>query len=190
MLFTQQIFEQRNVYREMNVMATSDGTVFFGTEQFARLPFGELVQSFRMKERVYNRSIGGANIQEAAELLPECVLNLKPKKVFLNLGENDLKSPEFDLEAFIAQYEWILYTIHHATQAEVYVVSILSKDERADMVNLRLKKLAEGSGADFVDVTGAIGMENPDLHMFDMMKYYIRSHPMRFADAMELVAMK
>ena len=190
MLFEQQTYEQRNVYREMNTMATSGGTVFFGTERFAQIPFGELLQAFRMKERVYNRSIGGARIQKSAELLSECVLSLKPKKVFLNLGENDLKDSDFDMDAFISQYEWILYTIHHATQADVYIVSVLSDDTRTAAVNFRLKKLAEGSGADFIDVTGALGTETPDLHIFDMMKYYIRSHPIGFADAMELVTLK
>ena len=157
MSLTRQIFKENaeRFYREMNSMAESQGTVFFGTDLFARLPFGELVQSFHMKERVYNRSVENMNICDAAGLLQVCVLDLKPAKVFLHLGDTDIRAADFDLDAFIAQYEWILYTLHTQSKATAFVVSLISDDLRAQAVNQRLKKLAAESGTSFVDINSA-----------------------------------
>lgn len=191
MSLTQQICKENAewFYGEMNSMAEGQGTVFFGTDLFARLPFGELVQSFHMEERVYNRSVKGMNIRDAAELLQVCVMDLKPAKVFLHLGDTDIQAADFDLDAFIAQYEWILYTLHTQSKATAFVVSLVSDSPKAAAVNRRLKELAAESGTSYIDISGARNLERPDLHVFDMMKYYIRSHPMRFSDAMEFVAL-
>lgn len=181
--------QEKLFYGEMNTLAENGGTVFFGTDLFKKLPFGELVQSFHMEERVYNRSVAQMTIQEAAELLQTCVLDLKPSKVFFHLGDTDILAEDFDEDAFMAQYEWILYTLHTQTKAIPYVVSLITDSPKAVALNRRLKALAQESGTQFVDITAARYMENRDLHIFDMMKYYIRSHPMDFCDAMNVVSL-
>ncbi|MBP3313977.1 MAG: hypothetical protein J6K84_04900 [Oscillospiraceae bacterium] len=191
MSIMQQTFKEQTklFYGEMNTLAENGGVVFFGTDLFAKLPFGELAQSFHLEERIYNRSMENMRIGDAAELLNSCVLDLNPSKVFFHLGDTDVCAAEFDVDAFIAQYEWILYTLHTKTKATAYVVSLLTDSPKATMVNQRLKALAQETGTRFVDITGIRYMEKRELHLFDIMKHDIRSHPLRFEDAVNMVAL-
>lgn len=185
--------EQRNrteiekKYIEMNKLSESGGIVFFGSDYFSSLPFGELAKSFNMENNVYNRSVSEKKIEEICNMLDVCVLDLKPGKVFVNLGDSDIKCGT-DIDDFISNYEWILYTINTETEADIYVVSVMSDSPSAKEINKRLKKLSEEYGCRYVDITGALGTESQDIHMFDLIKAFARTHPITFDEAMNTVA--
>lgn len=176
------------MFHEMNAVAKKGGVVFFGSNHFAELPVAELIQSFHMNETAYNRSLANVSIDEMAPMVDACVTELDPRKVFVNLGDSDLDNPALDVDEFISKYEWLLYTIHNRTKASIYVVSLLSATSAARKINIRLKALAAENGCDFIDVTDAIAAERPDLHMFDLMKAYVRTHPIDFSEAMGAVS--
>ena len=175
---------QEAIFAEMNELAPRDSIVFFGSNHFAELPVNELVHSFHMEENVCNRSIPDVCIDDIAPMLDVCVLDLKPSKVFVNLGDADLENPTFDPAAFLSGYEWLLYTIHTQTKAKIYVVSLMSDSPYAKQVNKKLRALAENDGCDFIDISGAANAQQPDLQLFSILKYYMRSHPMDFCSAM------
>lgn len=42
---------------------------------------------------LYNRGIGGFTTTELLEAMDECILELQPAHLFLNIGTNDLERP-------------------------------------------------------------------------------------------------
>jgi len=179
-----EITTQEHIYKEMNTMVPQGGIVFFGSDLFAQLPAEELTKTFGLHETVLNRSIGNITIDALSEALESCVLDLKPDKVFLNIGDADLKKPEFDLNDFAAKFDWLLYTIHTKTNASIYVVSIVSDTAQAKALNAKLKDIAADSGIEYIDAACVIGSEKPHIRLFDLLKFYIRSHPISFCEAM------
>lgn len=178
--------EIENKYIEMNKLSESGGIVFFGSDYFSSLPFSELARSFNMENSVYNRSVAKKKIDEICGMIDVCVLDLKPSKIFVNLGDSDIKNGT-DIEKFILDYEWMLYTINNQTKADIYVVSVMSDSPLAKEINKRLKKLSEEYGCRYVDITGVLGTDSQDLHMFDLLKSFARTHPITFDEAMNSI---
>ncbi|MGM9522213.1 MAG: SGNH/GDSL hydrolase family protein [Oscillospiraceae bacterium] len=174
-------------FRELNSMADGHGVVLFGSDFLADLPVCELAQSFHIWERLYNRSVKGADIVKAGELLEECVFALHPDKVVVNFGEEDILHANFDIDAFMSQYEWLLYQIHSGTSAKICVVSVFSEKPEARLINERLRKLARETGCEFVSLDAAFKDSNRELRVFDLLKQQLRTHPLGFADAMTAV---
>lgn len=174
-------------YREMNKLAKKGGVVFFGSDNWASLPISELASSFNLNENIYNRSIPDLTIGEMSEYLGACVRELSPSKVFINLGDADIQRGHVDVDDFISKYEWILYSIHMGSNADIFIVSVLSRSPQAEKINSALRRLAYDLGCGFIDITDVLDSESPDLRMFDIMKYYIRRRSVDFYDAMNTV---
>ncbi len=178
------ICNQAIQYEEMNNMSTPDGVVFFGSNTFSQLPVSELAKSYNIQETIYNRSVCDEEISNIIGALDICVLRLSPSKVFINLGDVDIESGDIDINNFIEKYEWILYSIHTKTNADIYVVSLLSNLPVAIDINNKLRALAEETGSHYIDASGIVNSPSPQKHLFELLKLYIRSNPMDFADAM------
>lgn len=120
-------------------------------------------------------------------MLNTCVLDLAPQKVFINMGDYDIKNYDLDVNEFIAKYEWMLYTINKNTNADIHVVSILSNSAKAKQINTELKKLAVEHGCKYIDITSTIGVADQALKAFSAMKAFIRTKPLTFWDSMNSV---
>ena len=88
-----EVLAKANDMKAINELSLKGEIVVFGSTYMAGFPFYELVNKCRLENAVYNRSICGMTIAEAAELLQGCVLALKPRKIFLALGEEDAEEP-------------------------------------------------------------------------------------------------
>ena len=176
--------DEMETYRELNSITEAGGVVLFGSNTFANLPLGELTQAFRITEPVYNRSIKDIRIDQIESYLKVCLYDLNPRKIFVNLGDVDILEENTNIENFISKYEWLLYMIHTKTQAEIYIVSIVSTLPAAVRINRELKKLAAQTGCCFVDATGALEASRPTLRLFELLKVHMRNHPISYADAM------
>ncbi len=174
-------------FQEMNHLADKDGIVFFGSTYLSGLPLCELAHLFHIEETIYNRSITDMAIDECSGMLDSCVLDLNPQKVFVNLGDADLRNPHLNIEDFLKKYEWLLYTIHTKTKAELYVLSVHSDSPLANQVNMRLKQLAYECGSVFIDTNFSLNSEKPELQFFSQLKPYIRNHALSFSEAMDMV---
>lgn len=166
-------------FSKMNEMANANGVVFFGTNYFASMPVDELTKYFCIDEDVYNRSVPNTSIEALCNMIDSCVIELMPSKVFINIGENETNS---DINEFIEKYEWIMYTISTETDADIYVVSVLS--ENADTINKALAGLCEQYGCRYIDITSTIGTDNQEAKAFSIIKPYIRKRPISFYNAM------
>lgn len=178
--------DETEIYAEMNGRAEKNGIVFFGTDFFGDLPTAELKTAFAVDETILNRSIKSATIAEMEQALDIGVFALSPKKVFLNIGENDVRNPQFCLEDFLKRYEWMLYTIHNRIKTTIYVVSVVSDTPAAARLNAGLNALAGECGCRYIDLVPALVCENPVLRILDILKFFVRSHPISFYDAMNV----
>ncbi len=171
-------------YSRMNEMATRGGNVILGSNFFKGVNFNELAQSRHFEENIYNRSIPNTTIDQVCKMLDSCITTLKPKKVFINLGEEDLKKSDFNMQEFIANYEWLLYTINSSTKAKIYTVSVNSGNRNTALLNNEIKKISENYGCKFIDITSAVNSTDPALKTFDALKAFMRTKPISFYEAM------
>lgn len=178
--------DEMETYRELNSITEAGGVVLFGSNTFASLPVGELVQAFRINEPIYNRSIKNVRIDHIESYLKVCLYDLNPRKIFVNMGEIDILDEHVDVDNFIAKYEWLLYMIHTRTKASIYIVPIVSDCQAAFKINQRLKTLAAQTGCKYIDTSGVLEAKRPTLRLFELLKVHMRNHPINFADAMEV----
>lgn len=178
--------DEMQTYRELNSITEAGGVVLFGSNTFAALPIGELAQAFRITEPLYNRSVKDIRIDQIERYLKVCLYDLNPRKIFVNMGDVDIRDENVDVDNFISKYEWLLYMIHTKTQASIYIVPIVSKSPAAFKINQRLKDLAAQTGCKYIDVSGVLDSQRPTLRLFELMKVHMRNHPINFADAMEV----
>lgn len=180
----------RSKYNDMNKMSQKGKVVFFGSDMFYALPVSELSEHFDVNEFIYNRSIPGKSVYDMRKMIDVCALDLDPGRVFLNFGEVDIKDNDFDFDKFISEYEWILYTLRIKTDAKIYVVSVVSDDEKTEELNRRIKKLSSENKCPFIDISEVSVSQNPQYRIFDILKYYIRYRKINFAEAMSAVNYK
>ncbi len=173
-------------FSQMNEVSSTNGVVFFGSTSFNEMPLAELSRDYDLEEKVYNRSISGLTIADVDPVLDDCVLNLSPKKVFISIGEEDVEKEGFNEKEFLAKYEWMLYSIHDKCDAQIYIVSVLSRMAIASRINERLSKLAKETGCTYIDAASALYYEKPDMMIFEDLKPYIRNHNITFAEAMKM----
>lgn len=171
-------------YSQINKLLNPNGVVFFGSNFFNTIPVYELAKSLGIEENVYNRSIDSLNIITAIDSLNACVFELSPNKIFINIGENDITKKNFDIDDFIQKYEWMLYVIARKTNAKIFVTSIVSDLDVVNQVNLKLKALSVEHGCKFVDLSYLVNKDDANIKAFELMKIYIRNHPLTFDEIM------
>ena len=101
-------------YREQNVRAQKGQTVFAGSSLMENFPVNEMLMTRGNRAVVYNRGIGGFTIEQYDEVLDVCVLDLAPKKLFINIGSNDLNLPGDTLGNLERGYRALLLRIKEA----------------------------------------------------------------------------
>lgn len=170
-------FEEIKKYESLNRYSKKGSTVFFGSSYLASVPICELAEDYGFDIPVYNRSVKGLTIKDAQQVLDTCVADLKPQKVFLNIGDCDLGNG-IEADEFITNYEWLLYTLHLKCQCRIYVLSVIDDSLRASEINSRLKQLCITHKCEFIDL-------NPT-SFFDKIRFYMRSQPITFTEAMSV----
>ena len=179
------MYEERlSEMREVNSVV-SGGTVMFGSSTFARIPFSEIASALGISVTVYNRSLKGLTAEKAAEVLKDCVLDLNPDKVFVNLGETEMGEKDFDPEKTVEDIRRVLSKISAGSGAKIYLVSVMKNGKNAEALNERIEELAKETGYRFVDTRNVSELKNPMFHLVSELRTFMRTSPIRFADAMQ-----
>ena len=89
-------------YRRLNALAKPGQILLAGSSLMEQFPIHELLQDAGVSLPVYNRGVGGFVTQEFQAALDVCVLQLRPRHIFLNIGT---------LEGLLARYEAIVREI-------------------------------------------------------------------------------
>ena len=99
-------------WQTLNQTCRKGQTLFTGSSLMEMFP----VEQFAREEGpdfpiVYNRGVGGWRTEEMLACLDEMVIGLQPRRVFINIGTNDLSDAAVTIDALISRYEDILNRI-------------------------------------------------------------------------------
>ncbi len=171
-------------FRCLNAVAKKGETVFVGSSLCELFPISEMLQNVEPRIRVYNRGIGGDVTDGLLQRMEESIFALEPKKVFINIGTNDISSPDYTRERLLAQYRKILEQIQaRLPETKIYVLSYYPvnrelpgvdfaqvaamfgarTNEELRAVNGALKALASSLGCTYIDVFDCLTDENGNL---------------------------
>lgn len=184
-MFKQRMKEQQQDrlqrYRVLNQFAKKGEILFTGSSLMEQFPIDELLMSNSMDYVIYNRGVGGFTTTDMLENMEDMVFGTEPSRIFINIGTNDIGSPDYQLEALMANYEKILVqTKERLPEVEItlmayYPVNEVDKvpdnewgahmfDTRTNaniaIANAAVEKLAEKLGCRFIDVSEGLRDEN------------------------------
>ena len=163
-------------YRRLNTMVRPGQILFVGSSLMEQFPIYELLLDQELPYTIYNRGIGGYTTPELLETLDVCVYDLKPSRIFINIGTNDLNGPDYREEVLVANYRKILQGIkEHLPEAKIAMMAYYPvnpevgeqipfmkellkyrTNERIAEANAAVRKLAEEEGAAWVDCNAGI----------------------------------
>ena len=164
------VAEKVRAFEALNDLSLKGEIAVLGSTYMAEFPFYELINRCRLENAVYNRSIEGLTVSEAAEILPAAVLELRPAKVFLCFDE---ATEPRGYGALIQQ------TLAALPDAAIYVVG-RSKNEEA-----RLAPLCDGKRVCYVGLSSAGGYKTA----FKRLCCFFRRRPIDMVDAFAMAAL-
>ena len=111
-------------FRHLNPFVKPGQILFAGSSLMEQFPIYELMLDLDLPYTIYNRGIGGYTTAEMLGTMQECVYDLKPAYIFLNIGTNDMNGEDYVQEELMARYEAILAGIReHLPEAEMYLMA-------------------------------------------------------------------
>ena len=163
-------------YHQQNQILPKGGVLFTGSSLMEMFPIEQWVAEMpEPRLIVYNRGVGGYTTKDLLPILDICVWELEPKKVFINIGTNDLSDPNDSVAGMITRYEEILTRIEeHLPGVPVYVMAYypvnpeaapndqvrewlkVRTNEKIAAANLEVRKLAEKHGQRFIDLNAPL----------------------------------
>lgn len=170
-------------YRRLNRYVRPHQILFVGSSLMEQFPIYELLLDKNLPWVIYNRGIGGTTTFELLEHMDVCVYDLQPDYIFINIGTNDLNLPDYTEEGLISRYRSILEGIRtHLPQARVHLMAYypvnptaaennpymkaalqVRTNARIQSANEAVKRLAQETGAQFLDLNDGIRDEDGNL---------------------------
>jgi len=163
-------------WQTLNRSCRKGQIVFTGSSLMEMFP----VEQFSREEGanfpiVYNRGVGGFTTQDMLICLDEMVISLQPRRVFINIGTNDLSDASVTIDALMGRYEQILTRITAAvpsveiTLMAYYPINYDAAVDEGMRANLRIRTngrireanaavqaLADRLGHRFIDVNAPL----------------------------------
>ena len=142
-------------YAALNSLAKQNGTVIFGGGEDTAIPLCELKQAFSIEGELYNRSISGLSVDDAAVAFDLCAAPLCPDAVLLHLGKADLKHFKEAPAEFDSKYRGLIAHIRSAVpDCRIAVISLKNPGNDADIaeLNRHLKSAAQAEKCEFDDI--------------------------------------
>ena len=159
----------------LNQTCEKGAIVFAGSSLMEMFP----VEQFAQEEgpdfpTVYNRGLGGWRTDDMLPMLDTLVIDLKPRKLFINIGTNDLSDPSVTIDALITRYAEILrriaqgipgveivlmayYPINYDAADEGMKANLrIRTNERIREANAAVQTLADRLGHRYIDVNAPL----------------------------------
>ena len=125
--------EQENCiarYKAQNTMVKKGQILFTGSSLMEQFPIHELLQDMGRSDVVYNRGVGGFTTTDMLEHMEEQIFALEPRKIFINIGTNDISASDYRQETLVGNYHRILSQIkEHLPRAKVYLMAYYPMNE-------------------------------------------------------------
>jgi len=152
--------------------------VFLGSTKLANMDLYDYLRD-TTSFSIYNESVPKLKIEDLEKCV-EMISNLQPSKLFISIGEEEIKNEKLDIEDFISKYEWFLYKINlNCKNCTLYIISLSEENDIAKEVNRRLQRLSEECGCRFIKLIG-----NSICDFISTIKVYLRKFPINFVEAM------
>lgn len=163
-----------NRYRVLNQTAQKGQIVFAGSSLMEMFPIEQFVAEDHLPVTVYNRGIGGFVTDELLANLDVCILDLAPKKLFLNIGTNDLSDASRSMAQIMGNYQLILEKVLQALpQVEIYLMAYypineeaaspemkpclrVRTNEKLTQANAEVQKLSDAMHLHYIDVNAPL----------------------------------
>ena len=157
-------------YREENKAVKYGQTVFTGSSLMEMFPINKILAEHNDSEIVYNRGIGGFVSRELLEVIDVCAIDLKPSKIFINIGTNDLSDSSIPISELIENYDKIISEIetklpntiiylmayypvnYEAADENMKECLKIRNNEKIRIANTEVKKLAEKHSQRYIDI--------------------------------------
>lgn len=129
-------------YRVLNQDVKKGKILFVGSSLMEQFPINELLMTAGIDKVVYNRGIGGFTTTDMLEHMDEMVFALEPSKIFINIGTNDIGSPEYRLEKLLKNYEEIIRQIQERLpDARIYMLAYYPVNETDKLPDENMGKI-------------------------------------------------
>lgn len=157
-------------YREENKTALKGQVVFTGSSLMEMFPINKLQKEHGDDTIIYNRGVGGFISDELLAVIDVCAADLKPSKVFINIGTNDLSWSSIPISSLMDNYDKIISAIEAASPGvRIYLMAYypvnyeaasedmkeclkIRTNEKINLANIEVKKLAEKHGQRYIDI--------------------------------------
>lgn len=157
-------------YRGENKTVKFGQTVFTGSSLMEMFPINKLLAEHNDGTIIYNRGIGGFISRELLEVIDVCAIDLKPSKIFINIGTNDLSDSRIPISELMGNYDKIIseiekelpdtviyfmayYPVNFEAAAENMKECLkIRNNEKIRTANAEVKKLAEKHGQRYIDI--------------------------------------
>ena len=157
-------------YREENKTVKYGQTVFTGSSLMEMFPINKLLEEHNDSMIVYNRGIGGFVSQELLEVINVCAIDLKPSKIFINIGTNDLSDSHISISELMENYDKIISEIEaRLPETIIYLMAYypvnyeaadenmkeclkIRNNEKIRIANVEVKKLAEKHNQRYINI--------------------------------------
>ena len=169
-----------NAIKGLNDITLKGEIVVFGSTYMSKFPLYELVNKSQFESAVYNRSIEGLTLCEALELLHDCVIAVKPKKVFIALGEEDENDPNA-----IEEYNKIIGEIGTVMPTcKIFLIGLLGESEYTKKFNKNMLSLCDNKNIKYIQFISPT-MSEQDLYKtrFKQMSCFFRDKPLNMLEA-------
>lgn len=167
---------KRACFRQQNAYVRKGQTLFTGSSLMEMFPITEYCLNEGLPA-AYNRGIGGYTTDEFLEAIDDVLLDLKPGKLFINIGTNDIRPMPDGEDWFVhlsANYRKICRIIREQLpDTVVYMMAYypvngnvpaarenpgmkVRTNENIDRANRMVRALAAESGFHYIDVNGGL----------------------------------
>lgn len=179
MIMTKQ--EKIERFRKMNETIEKGQIVCAGSSLMEMFPVEKFVQEDKLDLVIYNRGIGGFVTQELLDNIDVCILDLEPRRLFINIGTNDLSDPAISIEDMITNYDKILtivqdklpdidiymmayYPINYdAATEEMKPCLLIRTNDKIAQANEAVRTLAKAHHAHYIDINAPLKDEQGNL---------------------------
>ena len=171
-------------YRILNQNVKKGEILFTGSSLMEQFPVNELLMTNGMDQVIYNRGIGGFTTTDMLQHMEEMVFGTEPSRIFINIGTNDIGSPEYQLEALLERYEETIVRIQERLpEAEINMMAyypvnetdkipegewgktafVTRTNENINIANAAIENLAAKKGCRFINVNEGLADERGKL---------------------------
>lgn len=168
-------------YRILNEKVKKGEVLFTGSSLMEQFPIDELRMTEEIDAVIYNRGVGGFTTDDMLRYMEEMVFATEPRKIFINIGTNDISRPEYRVEKLMENYGKIIAMIQKRLPgAQIYMMAYYPvnevdklpegewakgmfatrTNENIRLANAEVEKLAGEMGCHYIDVNEGLADGN------------------------------